>query len=460
MTSRLPRWSRPVFMLVLLAIILVSAGAGYRHYARWRAESALAQARREVASGRFDSARDRLRAVPASASGRDEADYLIGVCEAAQGQAIAAIESWGRIPPSSRFAARAAVRRVRLALPLGRFAAAEDLTPAFDDPQLAAEARQTCAFILKVEGRAAEASRIVRGGWRATPGAVAALREIWRLDHQPRDVELSRDELTRAGAKAPDDDRVWLGRANLAIWEGRFDEAARWLDPCLRRRPADPAVWRTCLARARAADDPIALWQGLEHLTTADLEPAEVPAIRAWLASRAGRPDLERPALEERVKLRPEDLASYDRLAALCAATPDALRWRDARAEVVRAAARTKELLDGDDPAAHAAELGHLAETLGRRFDARCWWTLHDQANPGGVEAAAAMARLGDEAPDPAPPPCTLAALLAAYQPSTSAPSSSPHPPRPSSRPGSATMPPRPGSVSSMRPAESPERPR
>ncbi len=44
---------------------------------------------------------------------------------------------------------------------------------------------------------------------------------------------------------------------------------------------------------------------------------------------------------------------------------------------------------------------------------------------------AAAMARLGDEPPDPAPPPRTLAALLAAYQPSASAPSASPHPAAP-----------------------------
>ncbi len=261
---------------------------------------------------------------PASAPGRDEVDYLIGVCEAAQGDSVAAIGTWGRIPPRSRYAARAAVRRVRLALPLGHFAAAEDLAAAFDDPQFAAEARQTCAFILKVEGRAAEARRVFEDGWRYMPSAVASLREIWRLDHQPLDVELSRDELTRAGAKVPDDDRVWLGRANLAIWEGRFDEAARWLDQCLHRRAADPAVWRAWLFRARPPMTPLALWRALEHLTTADLEATELPAIRAWLASRSGRPDLERPALEERVKLRPEDLASYDRLAALCAGTPDA----------------------------------------------------------------------------------------------------------------------------------------
>jgi tetratricopeptide (TPR) repeat protein len=426
MPSGLARKLGSVFTLIVLVIVLSAAVAGYQYYARWRALSTLAQARREVASGLFGTALARLQSLSASAPGRDEVDYMIGVCEAAAGHAVAAVESWGRVPPSSRYAARAAVRRVRLALPLGRFAAAEDLAPAFNDSKLAAEAHQTCVFILKVEGRAAEARRILQDGWRDTPGAVASLREIWRLDYQPLDVELSRGELTRAGAKAPDDDRVWLGRANLAIWEGRFDEAARWLERCLLRRPADPAIWRAWLFRAKAADDPGALWRALEHLTTADLEPAELPAIRAWLAARAGRSELERPALEERVKLRPEDLAAYDRLVALCAATPDALRWRDARAEVVRAAGRTRELLFGDDPASHTAELARLAETLGRRFDARCWWTLHARANPASGEAPAALARLGDLTPEPVQHSRTLAALLAVYKRPSPAPEAAP----------------------------------
>ena len=34
---------------------------------------------------------------------------------------------------------------------------------------------------------------------------------------------------TRPRGQAPDDDRVWLGRANLATWSGRFEEADRWL---------------------------------------------------------------------------------------------------------------------------------------------------------------------------------------------------------------------------------------
>ena len=53
----------------------------------------------------------------------------------------------------------------------------------------------------------------------------------------------------------PDDDRVWLGQANLAIWSGRFEEAGRWLDACEKRRPDDQPVWLAgCRWRWRSRD--------------------------------------------------------------------------------------------------------------------------------------------------------------------------------------------------------------
>jgi tetratricopeptide (TPR) repeat protein len=398
-------------------VVLTSSAAAYRGYERWRSESALAEARRQIGSGRFALALDRLRALGSSAPGRDEVDYLIGVCEAALGRSVEAVAAFGRVPRTSRHAGRAAVRRVRLALPLGQFSAADDLTRAFNDPALAAEARQTCAFVFKVEGRWAEARRVFCAGWNQMPSPVATLHEIWRLDHQPLENELSRQELTKAGRKAPDDDRVWLGQANLATWEGRFDEALGWLRACVRRRSDDAAVWRAWLFRARAAGEADEVWRAVEHLTTTDLEPADMPSIRAWLARRAGRTDVERAALQEQVKKRPEDLPAYDRLAELSAGTPEARGWRVARAEVIRAIARTSEILGDANPAGHAAELARLAERLGRQFDARCWWTLDARANPTDGEAAAALARLsGAELPATAPAG-SVAALLAASKP-------------------------------------------
>ena len=68
------------------------------------------------------------------------------------------------------------------------------------------------------------------------------------LTLKPTPVETIRAFLDQAARLAPDDDRVWLGRANLAIRTGAYDEAERWLDACLRRRPDDVPVWRARLS--------------------------------------------------------------------------------------------------------------------------------------------------------------------------------------------------------------------
>jgi hypothetical protein len=391
------RPARRILAPLALASLLVGGWAGYQGFEGWRARDALKSARRDVESSRFATARQRLLGLPSRMAHRDEADYLLGLCEVGLGRPEAAAEAWGRVPRGSPFAARAAVRRARVALPLGRFAVADDLVAAFDDPGLAAEARQTAALIFMFEGRADEASRIFRSGWKSMPSTLATLREVWRLDHNPMPIEVSRAELEQAGRRAPDDDRVWLGQAYLATWSGRFDEAASWLESCRRRRPDDPAVWRAWLARARAADEPHEVWRALGHLTGLDVEPADVAALRAWLAAHAGRADRERWALEERVRLCAEDLAAYDRLAELCGSSPEAAEWRRRKAEMTRDYALYNELLFGDDPISRADELARLAERLGRRFDTRCWWSLRARGHAGDPEAAAALTRLGPE---------------------------------------------------------------
>ena len=52
-----------------------------------------------------------------------------------------------------------------------------------------------------------------------------------------------RATLDHAPQLVPDDDRVWLGKANLAIRVGADDEAARRLNACQRRRLKDIPVW-------------------------------------------------------------------------------------------------------------------------------------------------------------------------------------------------------------------------
>ena len=80
---------------------------------------------------------------------------------------------------------------------------------------------------------------------------------MWTLDHSPMPVEAWKKSLEAADG---DDDRVWLGRANVAITTGNWDEAAPWLDRCVLKRPDDPAVWRARLELAVGTLDEAGFW--------------------------------------------------------------------------------------------------------------------------------------------------------------------------------------------------------
>ena len=105
------------------------------------------------------------------------------------------------------------------------------------------------------QGRAEEAGRLVESRWRSldargegtTDQAVNLARLHMELRVNVPPAEPLREYLDRVGRLAPDDDRIWLGRANLAIRAGSYDEARRSIDDCLRRRPDDRAVWRARL---------------------------------------------------------------------------------------------------------------------------------------------------------------------------------------------------------------------
>ena len=91
-----------------------------------------------------------------------------------------------------------------------------------------------------------------------------------------------------ARTAAPDDDRVWLALADLATRTGRFDEASELLARCEQSRPDDPAVWRTRLRWALAANRADEVTRATGHLVAADFSKTEVLELRAWLAARAG----------------------------------------------------------------------------------------------------------------------------------------------------------------------------
>ena len=67
---------------------------------------------------------------------------------------------------------------------------------------------------------------------------------------------------------------------------------------------------------------------------------------------------------------------------------------RRPKAEVDRALDAYNQRMTGTDAVAGAADrlaLGRLAEAIGRRFDARIWYTLAMQAEPGNAEARTAL---------------------------------------------------------------------
>ena len=125
--------------------------------------------------------------------------------------------------------------------------------------------------------------------------------------------------LAKAYRASPDDDRVWLALADLAIRRGRFEEAGDWLTRCERARPDDPAVWRARLEWAEAAGRPDEVRAGGEPLAGLASPGRGCSRLRAWLASRSGDRRAERAILERLVALEPSRRRGLERLADLAA---------------------------------------------------------------------------------------------------------------------------------------------
>jgi tetratricopeptide (TPR) repeat protein len=421
------RWGRSqVLILILililgLAVVVVAAAVVVGLVAGgWQHRSGLERVRALVASGRFAEARPWLAASLAGNWGSDaaEAAYLLGVCEHAAGRPAAALEAWGRVPSESSYGTRAALARAQtLVGDFGRFAATEPLLEAARRGT-GPEARVALYALTQLDfyqGRLDEMRRLLEEGWAESPDRAGDLRDHWRIDAAAVSLDEVRAAIERAARLAPDDDRVWLARANLAILTGREEEARTWLDACLRRRPDDPAVWRVRLSGARAFDDPDEARQALAHLPAGRLSTAESLELDAWLAACNGRSDQQRRALEQLVALEPGASEALERLAVLAAGSGQAeesARYRRLKAEVDQTAERYMRRLEDGGPLTRPgqfAELGRLAERLGRRFEARGWFILAGldrQGEPAAPAPAPAWSRdrpQPSRSPSPAP---------------------------------------------------------
>jgi thioredoxin-like negative regulator of GroEL len=372
----------------------------------WRFEAALDQARRAMATGDYRSAGRRLAELSARRAGRAEVDYLLGVCEQAMGRPEAALEAFGRVPADSPFASRAALPHARLSIAVGRFAGAEEvlLRASRGDGPEAFEARGLLAGLLLNQGRLDEARRrlednleaLSQSGRSRSAEAVAVLRDHITLDLFPLPVEQLRAVLDEAARKAPDDDRVWLARANLGIRAGQFDEAEVLLGDCLRRRPDDPAAWMAVLDWAVATDRDDRARQALAHIPADGLPASRVARLRARFAARRGDAYAERRALERAVEVEGGDVTAIELLAGRAVRDGDqgrAAALRRRKAELDEAVRRYRELYNEGKPTQNAREMARLAGRLGRRFEARAFLDLAAPQGPRDVELEAVLSR-------------------------------------------------------------------
>ncbi len=313
--------------------------------------------------------------------------------------------AWARVPLGSSWGPNAAIARARtLVGDLGRFTDAEAvlrLAVTDADPRTA-QHRYLLAQLFYWEGRLDEMRWLVQERWSTTPNRAGDLRSLWQIDSAVVMVDLVQDAVEQAARKAPDDDRVWLARANLALLRGRFSDAGRWLDACLKRRPEDPAVWRARLRWARAADSIDAARDTLSHLPAEGFSPAEVLALRAWFAAHEGRADQERIALEQAIDHSPGDTRALERLAVLAGESGQfsrATELRRRKVEIDQAKERYTRLLQSDTTITPFTELAGLAEQLGRGFEARAWWFMASRYEASAI-ANSAVERLGPPHPD------------------------------------------------------------
>ncbi len=414
-------------MIVFLALAaMVAAWLGARALGARQFGGELRLARGEFAARRFAKARERLARLAQRWPGQGEVEYLLGSCEKVRGHLDAAMAAWDRVPENANEAPLAALSQGRLALELGRYRFAEDrLTRASRaEAEVADEAWRLLEWLYWMTGRRDENREILDRRVERTEDPSKTLRVLWSEYQDPYPVDGIAYALAKANKSAPDDDRVWLGLADLATRSGRFDEADNWLTQCQRAHPDDPVVWHARLLWAKAAGQPEELVRAATHLPASRVSQSTMLGLRAWLAARNGDSRAERSALEALIGLQPGDDAALERLADLAAQTGELDRVAELRrrkAAIDRARDHYRALINLPDMAPHAAEFACVAEAIGWWFEAKAWWALAARRDRAlAREASASIARLTRAEPASAPDGQTLADLLGPSRPRTS----------------------------------------
>jgi predicted Zn-dependent protease len=402
---------------------------------------ALAEIREQIQAGRHGAAARKLTELLTREPGLDEALYLLGLCEKARGRSKEAATAWARVRPDSPFAVPATLARAVLEADRGRLTDAERvLNQALLNPRIdGLDLRRLCASLYWHEGRIEESQRLVEASWESldragrggTEQAIGLVRFRIALSMGTSSAEAVRTFLQRTSRLAPEDDRVWLGKANLAIRQGEFDEAARWLDACLKRRPDDVPVWRSRLDWAVATGRLAEARKALKHVPVAESSPAAVHRLAAWFAAHRGDAQFERRALERLIAADPSDSAALDRLAELAVGEgrlDRAAELRSQKTALDPLKSQYKELFLRDQPVRDATKMARLAERLGQLFEAKAFLSLAVATRPNRDDLRAALARREHCGTAIGEPGQTLADVLATVLDASVAPRPGPTP--------------------------------
>ena len=380
--------------------LLVGAGliiGGWILWTQLRYKQAILEIEDHIAKGRYSAACRNLEALLVQ-----KADvngwllYQLGFCELARGHIEATEKAWASIEPGTEFSERAILGRMLLLQNEGKIAEAERLvSEAANDRRN----NRTSLMVLLVPimidlGRQDEATELIEDRWEdlnalgqgALDPAIKLLLQHVEMTTGMTAIDQVRILLDEAAKLAPDDDRVWLGRANLAIRTGDMKDAERWLNECEKKRPDDRAVWRARLKWAMATERIDAVERAMSHLPRVALLSVEQHRMSAWLAGHRGDFAKERSELEQLLAADPGDLSALDRLIDLHkkggqpALAAEVFQKRNTVSELL---SRYVMLHGRKQPIRDAEELGRIAAQLGRGFEARGFLTVAVFQEPG-----------------------------------------------------------------------------
>jgi enediyne biosynthesis protein E4 len=397
---------------VVLSLTVLVGGVvygGWKLCRTWWYLTALTESRRQVHAAKYAVASRNLTALLAREPESDEAAYLLGFCARALGRTAMAFEAWERVRPGTPAAAQATLGLATLLVDQGRLADAETLiNKVLADPRMdGLNLRRFLGTLFWYEGRRDEALRLMEASWnqlrRAGRGSSEQAIELARLHNTLIDgtssTESIRTIVDRADKLAPNDDRLWLAKANLAIQQGEFIEAGRWLDACQDHRPDDTAVWCSRLTWAMKTRRVSAARNALRHLPIGE-STAQVYRLAAWFAAQHADQDAEERALRSLLLIDPDDNPAIDRLTelAVISGKPEQVtELRHRKSEVDQLQLQYQQLLLRDQPVRDAAALAHLAERLGRRFEAKAFLTVAVSWSPARADLRDALARMMHE---------------------------------------------------------------